>query len=102
MVLIIESPLEMVEGETISYSITWQGADSVSEPTAVIYKGGEDITATAMPGTHTVSGNIQSLPALTCGTADGGLVYVVVVQALVDGNTERRKFNIKIVKDEAE
>ena len=98
---VIESPKQMIEGETITYSLTWNGASSLSSPTAVVYKDASDITSTAMAsGSHTVSGNVQTLKALTAGVNDGDKIYVVIIQCVVDGNTERRKLIVNILKDE--
>jgi hypothetical protein len=99
---ILESPIEMIEGEVITYSIVWEGAASVANPTAAVYRNGEDYTVTAMASgdSHSVSGNVQTLKAITAGAQDGGEEYVVVIQAEVDGNTERRKLVIEILKAE--
>lgn len=98
-----ESPISMVEGETITYSIAWLGASSLSSPGAIVYIGGSDESATAMPsGTHTVSGNVQTLKPIVAGSSDGGKVFVVAISCVVDGNTEIRKLLINILKDESE
>jgi hypothetical protein len=98
-VLLIESPINMIEGETITYSVTWQGASSLSSPTAKVYKDGTDITSTAMSsGSHSVSGNVQTLKPLVAGSTDGKKKYVVIIEVVVDGNTERRKLIVNIVK----
>ena len=102
-ILLIESPIAMIEGEIITYSLTWQGASSLSSPTAVVYKDKTDISSTAMAsGSHSVSGNVQTLKPLTAITTDGGKIYVVVIKCTVDGNNEARKLIVKIIKDEAE
>lgn len=102
-ILLVESPISMIEGESITFNITWQGAGSLSSPTAIVYKKGADITSTVMPsGSHSVSGNVQTLKPLTPSTNDGGQKYVIVVQCEVDGNTEKRKLMVNIVKASAE
>ena len=102
-ILVIESPTSMIEGETITYSVTWQGASSLTGPDAIVYKDGADITSTAMPsGSHNVSGNVQTLKPLVAGTADGRKKYVVIIECTVDGNTERRKLIVNIAKASAE
>lgn len=102
-ILVIESPINMIEGETITYSLTWQGASSLSSPNAFVYKDGADITSTAMPsGAHAVSGNVQTLKPLEAGATDGRKKYVLIVECAVDGNTERRKLIVNIAKASAE
>lgn len=102
-VLLIESPISMIEGETITYSLTWQGASALASPTVTVFKDAEDITTEAMPsGSHSVSGNVQTLKPLVAGSNHGGHIYVVIMQCSVDGNIERRKLIVKIIKDEAE
>ncbi|MCH7662564.1 MAG: hypothetical protein IH859_01675 [Chloroflexi bacterium] len=102
-ILVIESPISMIEGETISYSLTWQGASSLASPAALVYKDGADITSTAMPsGSHAVSGNVQTLKPLLAGGSDGRKKYVVIIECSVDGNTERRKLVVNIAKASAE
>ena len=102
-VLLIESPIDMIEGETLTYSLTWQGASSLSNPAVSVYKDGNDITSSAMPsGSHSVFGNVQTLKPLTAGSSDGGKKYVVVIQCSVDGNTERRKLIVNVAKASAE
>jgi hypothetical protein len=101
---LIESPVTMVEGEQVAFSVDWLGAASVAEPDAWIYKHGTDITVTAMGSgdEHTISGNVLTLKKLTARANDGGSRYVVVIEALVDGNVERRKLLVQVVKAHAE
>ena len=102
-ILIIESPRSMIESEVITYSVTWQGASSLSSPGAKVYANGANISSTAMSsGSDSVSGNVQTLKPLTAGTNDGKKVYVVVISCTVDGNTESRKLIVRIVKASAE
>ncbi len=97
-----ESPIQMLEGETITYALTWIGASALSSPTAVVYKDSAVYTSTAMPsGSHTVSGNVQTLKPLVATGGDGNNDYVVIIECVVDGNTERRKLIVNIIRDEA-
>ncbi|KKK59940.1 hypothetical protein LCGC14_3029340 [marine sediment metagenome] len=102
--LIIESPVYMIEGETITWSITWLGVSSLASPTAVVYKDGTDVSSTVMAsGSHLVSGNVQTLKPVVAGSTDGGKRYTVIIEAVVDsGNTERRKLMVIIIKASAE
>lgn len=101
---LIESPLAMVEGEEIAFSIEWQGATRVADAEAAVFKNGVDITETVMAGAgeHVINGNVLTLKKLTAGANDGGARYVVVAEADVDGNREKRKLLVKIVKLSAE
>lgn len=101
---LIESPVVMVEGEQIAYSIDWQGAANVSDPQATVYKNGVDITADAMEAgdEHIINGSVLTLKRLRARITDGGARYVVVVEASVDGNRQRRKLLVHVVKAGAE
>jgi len=103
-VWLIESPVVMVEGETIAYSVDWQGASTVSDPLMKVYKGGEDISDQVLVSEddYVISGNVLTLRRITAGESDGGSRYVVVIEAVVDGNTERRKLLIEVVRASAE
>lgn len=100
----IESPISMLEGETITYSLTWQGSNSLSSPTVLVFKDGTDYTSTAMPsGSHSVSGNVQTFkPLVTTAGTDGGKRFVVIIQCVVDSNTERRKLLVNIRRQDTE
>lgn len=101
---LIESPVVMVEGEQIAYSVDWQGGANVTNPAAAVYKNGVDITAEAMDAgdAHIINGNVLTLKRLRARNSDGGARYVLVVEADVDGNRERRKLLIHVVKAGAE
>ncbi|KAA3643437.1 MAG: hypothetical protein DWQ07_23270 [Chloroflexi bacterium] len=103
---VIESPVTMVEGEAVAYSIDWQGASNIDDASVslTVYKNGEDVSSTVVDteDNFVVNSNVLTLKKITAQSTDGGERYVVVVQADVDGNTERRKLLIRIVKDEAE
>lgn len=101
---LIESPVVMVEGEQIAYSVDWQGAARVESPQAAVYKNGADITAQTMDAgdEHVITGSVLTLKKLRARSGDGGEGYVLVVEAEVDGNLERRKLLIHIAKASAE
>lgn len=101
---LIESPVVMVEGEQVAFSVDWQGAANVTGPGATVYKNGVDITAETMAAgdQHVVNGSVQTLKRLLARETDGGARYVVVVEADVDGNHERRKLLVHIVHRGAE
>jgi hypothetical protein len=103
-VWLVESPITMVEGEEIAFSIEWQGAARVSEAEATVFKNAVDITEQTMEGDdeHVINGNVLTLKKLTAGANDGGARYVVVAEADVDGNREKRKLLVRIVKLSAE
>lgn len=104
VVWLAESPLAMIEGEQIAFSVEWQGAALVTDPEASVFKNGVDITADSMDAgdDHIINGNVLTLKKMRARTTDGGARYVVVVEANVDGNVERRKLLIHIVRASAE
>jgi hypothetical protein len=97
---LIESPVTMVEGEVIAYSVDWLGANKVENPNIKVYKNGSDYTSTCMVsgGSHVISGNVLTMKKISAIANDGGSRYVVVIQCGVDNNTEIRKLLIQIVK----
>lgn len=100
---LVESPLDMLEGETITYSVLWEGATTVASTSATVYRNGADVTSTVMSaGSHTQSGNVSTLKPLVAQSNHGGSKYIVAVQATVDGNTELRKFEILVIKPDEE
>jgi hypothetical protein len=94
---LIEREQVMLEGEAITFSVTFLGATTVASPTSTVYKNGSDVSGTVQSGSDSVSANTVTLKTITAQVDDGGSVYVVVVQATVDGNTEKRKFLIRVV-----
>jgi hypothetical protein len=92
----------MVEGEAIAFSVDFLGATTVTSPTSKVYKNGADYSSTVQSGSDAVSRTVVTLKTITAQDNDGGAVYVVVVQAVVDGKTEKRKFLIRVVDSEAE
>lgn len=103
-VWLIDSPVSMLAGEQIAYSVDWQGATSVSAPHATVYRNGVDVTAEAMDAgdAHVITGSVLTLKKLRALDVDGGARYVVLMGALVDGNQERRKLLVQIVSASAE
>ncbi len=103
-VWLIDSPVSMVAGEQIAYSVDWQGATSVSAPQAAVYRNGVEITASAMDAgdAHVITGSVLTLKKLRALDVDGGARYVVLISAQVDGNQERRKLLVQVVSASAE
>lgn len=101
---LIESPVVMVEAEQIAYSVDWQGAAHVTNPAATLFKGGVDITGDAIVAEdeYAINGSVLTLKRVFARPGDGGARYVLVVEADVDGNRERRKLLIHIVRAHAE
>jgi hypothetical protein len=97
---LIESPVVMVEGEVIAYSVDWLGANKVESPSITVYRNGSDYTSTCMVSgdSHAISGNVLTMKRISAVANDGGSRYVVVIQCSVDNNTEIRKLLIQIVK----
>lgn len=97
-VFAIESPIKLVEGESITFACTyWAAPTTVS---CLVYKNKSDKTSTVMPsGSTSVSGLVATLkPA----TAMVGGRYVFSVTATVAGETRVRKFMAIVGKDEQE
>jgi hypothetical protein len=88
-----ESPLDVVEGETLNYDMTWEIGTTFDNPDAKVYRNGRDVTAAMMPsGTHYLVGRVQYLKSITGFKSDN--VYIVAIQCDVDANTEIRKLQL--------
>jgi hypothetical protein len=99
---VVEREQIMVEGEAIAFSVKFIGATVVSSPETKCYKNGADYSSTALSGSDSVSGDTVTCKAVTAQDNDGGSTYVMRVKATVDGNTEIRKFLIRVVAPEDE
>jgi hypothetical protein len=99
-VWLLESPVKMIEGEEIAFSVEWSGAAHVDTPASKVFKNGADISGDVMTSgdADTVSGNIQTLKRITALNGDGGSRYVVEVSATVDNNLEKRKLLIQVIR----
>lgn len=90
-----QSPFNVVGGSTISFSIYYEGATSVSSPSVKVYSKGEDVSALIIPsGSASASGNIVSMQPVIIPSAPNK-VYVCAITATVDGNVEVRKLKLK-------
>ena len=99
MTWVVEEVEPAVEGATITYSITWLGASSISSPSSKVYMNGTDITSTVQPsGSASVSGNVQTLKPIAFQAGHGGNHYVVTCTCTVDGNTDIAKFKVKVLR----
>ena len=91
---VVESPVDAIEGESLTFTITYEGATTVSSPTAAAYRNKTTVTSTVFPtNTPTASGNVVTLSPAT-GLLHGQ--YVIAVTATVDGNTEVRKVQVRV------
>ena len=100
---VVEEVEPVVAGSTITYSISWQGASTLASPGATVYMNGTDITSTVMPsGSHSSSGNVQTLKPLAFQATHGDNYYVVAASCTVDGNSEIVKFKVKVVRPSEE
>lgn len=98
-----ENPLYLIEGESITFSVKWEGATTATVSAISCFKDGVTNTSTAFPsGSTSESDNTVTWKPLVAGATDGGSTYVVVSKCTVDSNTEIRKTMFHILADEAE
>lgn len=96
---VVEDVEDVIEGSTLTYSLTWLGASTLASPSAKVYMNGTDVTSTVMPsGSHSVSGNVQTLKPIAFQSGHGGNVYVVEPSCTVDGNNEVARFKIRVLR----
>jgi len=95
----IESPVNLVEGSTVTFACTFWGA--VTSPGAAVYRRNATVTATVMPsGSHSASGSVATLKPLTALVGDAK--YVIAVTGTVGGDVFVKKIEIAVGKDEGE
>jgi len=93
----LESPVPFVAGDTVTYTVTFLGAASVSSPVGTVYQGSKDVSSTAMPsGSASASGNVVTLKPITA--LAGPKKYVVDVAT---AEYPTKKFQINVQKTSA-
>ena len=96
---VVESPLRVIEGSTVTLACTFWGA--VTSPSATVYLRRANVTTTVMPtGSHTASGSVATLKPLTALV--GGSRYIVSVVGTVSGSIWVKKLEIVCGRDEDE
>lgn len=97
-VWVAQSPIEVVEDEEFTWAIKCIGAENITSPTVKVYRNGEDITSTVIPtGSASASGNVITLPEIQIVATDGGVSYVVVVWATIDGSYRAVKMQLDVL-----
>ena len=97
---LLGSPVWQYPTETVTYTITVEGTNAPTSPSAVVYKGRTDVSSTVMPsGSASVSGQVITLKPATAMVAN--VDYSIVVTATVGGNVENRKLIVQCVDDKA-
>lgn len=95
----VESPVRLVEGETVTFACTFWG--DVTIVSCLVYRNNTNITSTVMPsGSVSTSGKIATLKPATAFV--GGARYVFSVTGTVAGNVRIRKIQAVVQKDEKE
>jgi hypothetical protein len=82
-----ESPLVFLAGETPIFNINWLGTGTLSSPVNTLYRKREDLSATKLTGSTTVSGRVQTTKQLTLDIPGDYELYVQVT----DGSIVRKK-----------
>jgi hypothetical protein len=88
-----ENPLVFIVGSTPIMNINWLGTGTLTSPVNTLYRGKEDVSATKLTGSTTVSGRVQTTKQLTLDTpgeyelyiqvTDGSIVRIKAVRILV-------------------
>lgn len=103
MIGVIEGEQHLVAGAKITYSVVFLGGTYITgtpTATAVVKSDpGTAVTDTIFPsGTITTNRNTVMLKEFVAPADFGGETVVVLLTAVVDGNTETRKLYFKIHK----
>lgn len=95
-----ESPMPVAEGEVLELGIKWSGSATVTSPVTTVYKNGNDYSATVhLSGdTDRASGLIQVGKKITVAAGDFGQSYVVEFAATVDGQQEKRFWQLDVIR----
>ena len=94
-------PRELLPGGMAIITVDWS---SIGTPSAAgstyIYRDGEetDYSSTAMSGSVSLSGNVQTSKTITAVAADVGRSYIFVAEATIGGVKRFRKLQINIVQ----
>ncbi|MCB2179446.1 hypothetical protein KQH61_05945 [bacterium] len=94
---VLERNQVAIEGAAPAYSLEFIGASVVSGPVSKVYRNGNDVSGDVQSGSDSVSGAVVTLKTITVQANHAGSIYAVEVSAVVDGNTEKRRFLIYIV-----
>jgi hypothetical protein len=88
-----ENPLVFIVGSTAIFNVNWLGTGTLSSPANTLYRNKEDVSATLLSGSTSVSGRVQttklctfSIPGeyeLYCQVTDGALVRIKAVRILI-------------------
>lgn len=80
--------------ERMSYKITVEGVNAPSDPSAIVYQNGTDVTATVMPsGSHSVNGQVITLKRL--GFLWDRTDYSVIITATISGFVQNRELIVQ-------
>ena len=91
-IFIIESPVSMIEGEILRYSVEFLDSDTVTNADMIVYHEGKPVTGDILISGDSFIYNppVLTLKKITAKDGHGGGDYVVIIEAIVDGNTERK------------
>jgi len=103
-IMVDQNPIAVIEGTKYNFGHKWKGATEVTDPITYVYQKGEEITDEVFISgdTESVSGITQQIREITFLPDSGGKTYICLIQAKVDGNTERRKLIFDIAKPDKE
>ena len=92
-----EGPQHVVEGETVTFTITVPYA-TVSSGAHKAYKNNTDVTSACLTGSETVSGNVITGCAFTPQSGYGGSDIVHELTATCDGQVLKFKISTPVSK----
>jgi hypothetical protein len=86
-VYVNESPLVFIVGSTPIFNINWLGTGTLTTPLHTLYRNKEDVSATQLSGSTTISGRTQTTKQLALNVPGDYEMYVTVT----DGSIVRVK-----------
>ena len=88
-----ESPLVFIVGSSPVFNVNWLGTGTLTSPVNTLYRNKEDVSATYLTGSTTISGRVQttkqaafSVPGeyeLYCQVTDGSIIRIKAIRILI-------------------
>lgn len=91
----------ILEDTARRFRVTVEGVEDIDSVAASeIYKDGKgsDLAATLLSGTATEAGNVIVTESVTAGASDGGHVYIMFLNYVLDGKAKGAKIQLNVVE----
>lgn len=83
--------------ESRVFAIEWPGTEALSSPLNTCYQNLDDVSATVLTGSTSVSGRIQTAKTFAASSATGGETYIMYFTITKGAQTLSRAMMIKVL-----